>query len=168
LDQITAGATVSANPSDYDHVLYLRVAVHPTGSITGLCSACRLVTTAWRSLSSSVVDIQSKRAQAEGDVDIGAWFVASAWSSTSRLSATVPSTARSAEANAEDLKDIGVTVVGHRRRLLEAIAVLCETDEHASPAAIENRAPRSVLHYAPPPTYAERRQLTVMFVDLVV
>ena len=51
---------------------------------------------------------------------------------------------------AENLKDIGVTVVGHRRRLLEAIAVLCETDEHASPAAIENRAPRSVLHYAPP------------------
>src|SRR5205085_5158524 len=55
---------------------------------------------------------------------------------------------------AEDLKDLGVTLVGHRRRLLDAIA---ELGPDAPPA------PRS----APAPAEAERRQLTVMFCDLV-
>ena len=65
---------------------------------------------------------------------------------------------------ADDLKDIGVTIVGHRRKLLEAIAAL------ANPAL----APRAGLGAAPAeapltarPSAAERRQLTVMFVDLV-
>src|SRR5438874_7103889 len=53
---------------------------------------------------------------------------------------------------AEDLKDLGVTLVGHRRRLLDAIA---ELGPDAPPA------PRSA------PAEAERRQLTVMFCDLV-
>ena len=63
---------------------------------------------------------------------------------------------------AEDLKDLGVTIVGHRRRLLDAIAGL-----HAEPSA-----PAS-LFGAPPETNkapsdtAERRQVTVMFSDLV-
>ena len=52
----------------------------------------------------------------------------------------------------EDLKDLGVTLVGHRRRLLDAIA------------ALDTRAWAS--SDASPPT-AERRQLTVMFCDLV-
>jgi class 3 adenylate cyclase len=64
---------------------------------------------------------------------------------------------------ADDLKDIGVTPVGHRRKLLEAIAAL------AQPAS----APQAVL--SPPaenaprarPAEAERRQLTVLFCDLV-
>jgi class 3 adenylate cyclase/predicted ATPase len=67
---------------------------------------------------------------------------------------------------AEDLKDLGVTVVGHRRKLLNAIdALRGEPQKGADPAAgsgspgpAEDVAPRSE---------AERRQLTVMFVDLV-
>src|SRR5205807_4410042 len=55
---------------------------------------------------------------------------------------------------AEDLKDLGVTLVGHRRRLLDAIA---ELGPDAPPG------PRS----APAPAEAERRRLTVMFCDLV-
>ena len=53
---------------------------------------------------------------------------------------------------AEDLISIGVTSVGHRRRLLDAIAELAA---EASPAP------------APPRADAERRQLTVLFCDLV-
>ena len=63
---------------------------------------------------------------------------------------------------AEDLKDLGVAIVGHRRKLLDAIAAL--------------RADASAK--APPPDTlsatditakdtAERRQVTVMFADLV-
>src|SRR5262249_11274673 len=52
------------------------------------------------------------------------------------------------------LKDLGVSLVGHRRRLLDAIATL----DAQSPAAV-TAAP----HYARPSAYAERRQLTVMF-----
>ena len=53
---------------------------------------------------------------------------------------------------AEDLISIGVTSVGHRRRLLDAIAALCA---EAPPAAV------------PIPAVAERRQLMVMFCDVV-
>jgi hypothetical protein len=54
---------------------------------------------------------------------------------------------------AEDLKDLGVTLVGHRRRLLDAIAALA-----AEPPEVAD---------VPAPADAERRQLTVMFCDLV-
>ena len=57
----------------------------------------------------------------------------------------------------EDLKDIGVASLGHRRRLLEAIAIL--QDEEAGAAAED----RTVVA----PSEAERRQLTLMFCDLV-
>src|SRR6266446_1096800 len=60
---------------------------------------------------------------------------------------------------AEDLISIGVTSVGHRRKLLEAIASLGV----AVPAAVVT-APASG---APAQIDAERRQLTVMFCDLV-
>jgi class 3 adenylate cyclase len=60
----------------------------------------------------------------------------------------------------EDLKDIGVTSVGHRRRMLDAIAVLQE--EPGDRAAASQQAPTA----AAVPS-AERRQLTIMFVDLV-
>jgi len=54
---------------------------------------------------------------------------------------------------AEDLKDLGVAAVGDRRKLLEAIEVLrCGP----SPAAFTAKD-----------TAAERRQVTVMFSDLV-
>ena len=61
--------------------------------------------------------------------------------------------------SAEDLKDFGVVLGGHRRRLLDAIAALGAT----APAASATVAPRD----APAPAEAERRQLTVMFCDLV-
>src|ERR1700731_1995363 len=55
---------------------------------------------------------------------------------------------------ADDLKELGVTLVGHRRRLLDAIAAL---------GAAVTAAPSD----RPAPAEAERRQLTVMFCDLV-
>ncbi len=60
---------------------------------------------------------------------------------------------------AEDLISIGVTSVGHRRKLLDAIARL----RMAIPTAVVT-APASG---APAQVDAERRQLTVMFCDLV-
>jgi class 3 adenylate cyclase len=60
---------------------------------------------------------------------------------------------------AEDLIGIGVTSVRHRRKLLDAIAGLGMTDPTAAAAP---PAPG-----APAPVDAERRQLTVMFCDLV-
>ena len=60
---------------------------------------------------------------------------------------------------ADDLKDIGVAAVGHRRRLLDAIATLSEEDQWQ---------PRKAIHMAIEATLgAERRQLSVMFCDLV-
>src|SRR6266481_4298789 len=64
---------------------------------------------------------------------------------------------------AEDLIAIGVTPVGHRRKLLSAIAAL----NAAAPAATLTATPASVPPPAPAPAQAERRQLTVMFCDLV-
>ena len=65
---------------------------------------------------------------------------------------------------AEDLKDLGVAIVGHRRKLLLAIG--------ASSPRHRPRRPRSRSALAPTDAdliaaLAERRQLTVMFVDLV-
>ena len=59
----------------------------------------------------------------------------------------------------EDLKDLGVTLVGDRRRLLDAIAAL-GSEIAGAPATAPPRD-------APAPADAERRQLTVMFCDLV-
>jgi class 3 adenylate cyclase len=59
---------------------------------------------------------------------------------------------------ADDLKEIGVAAVGDRRRLLDAIAALATGDE--STAASKNIAAVATAE-------AERRQLTVMFCDLV-
>ena len=57
----------------------------------------------------------------------------------------------------QDLKDIGV-LLGHRRKLLAAIAELAQTVTAAPQAALVETKPYGV---------AERRQLTVMFCDLV-
>ena len=61
-----------------------------------------------------------------------------------------------------DLKDLGVARVGDRRKLLGAIAVLCE-----GTAQLPAREQPLVLPVSAPVTDAERRQLTVMFCDLV-
>ena len=60
---------------------------------------------------------------------------------------------------AEDLKELGVTALGHRRKLLDAIAVLpSDTSAVASPAEVRRVSAAS---------RAERRQVTVMFSELV-
>jgi class 3 adenylate cyclase/predicted ATPase len=62
---------------------------------------------------------------------------------------------------AEDLKDLGVSLVGHRRKLLDAIATLGHE-------AKEPRHYRVPMVGGPPKLDpAERRQVTVMFCDLV-
>ena len=63
---------------------------------------------------------------------------------------------------AEDLKDLGVGIVGHRRKLLDAIAVL---RAYASAKAPTAEAPSTLPK--PAQDTAERRQVTVMFSDLV-
>jgi class 3 adenylate cyclase/tetratricopeptide (TPR) repeat protein/ABC-type transport system involved in cytochrome c biogenesis ATPase subunit len=86
---------------------------------------------------------------------------------------------------ADDLRDIGVTAVGHRRKLLEAIAELSAADAPLNPippTAPSGGSPLSTprIHSlggqpgAPPHSAegragaeAERRQLTIMFCDLV-
>ena len=63
----------------------------------------------------------------------------------------------------DDLKDIGVTQVGHRRKLLDAIAALRELAPATTPAAVD-----PISHaVTAAPSGGERRQLTVMFCDLV-
>src|SRR5262245_2653984 len=64
---------------------------------------------------------------------------------------------------ADDLIAIGVTSVGHRRRLLDAIASLSTTTEPVEDVAPLATAERQMTRSVE----AERRQLTVMFVDLV-
>src|SRR5277367_1504622 len=63
----------------------------------------------------------------------------------------------------QDLKELGVSSLGHRRQLLRAIAEL-NSVENGAP----NLAPTTAASVTPQPhDGAERRQLTVMFVDLV-
>ena len=65
--------------------------------------------------------------------------------------------------NAQDLKELGVAIVGHRRKILAAIGEL--SGSSAAPVTV-TKPPAAA---APPPAEdtAERRQLTVMFCDLV-
>src|SRR3954447_19770031 len=70
---------------------------------------------------------------------------------------------------AEDLKEMGVVAVGHRRKLVDAIAALHDRGASVNGAARGREAPAG--EPAPPqaparPPGAERRQLTVLFADL--
>ncbi len=56
----------------------------------------------------------------------------------------------------EDLRELGVISIGHRRRLLDGIAALSTAEAPATPPPVPIAA-----------SEAERRQLTVMFCDLV-
>jgi hypothetical protein len=63
---------------------------------------------------------------------------------------------------AEDLKDLGVILVGDRRRLLEAIAVLrakTPTELEATAGSLSARAPEAERRLPA----GERRYLTVLF-----
>lgn len=55
-----------------------------------------------------------------------------------------------------ELRELGVVSLGHRKRLLNAILALPEPEAHATPS------PRAARH-----SLAERRQVTVLFCDLV-
>jgi len=63
---------------------------------------------------------------------------------------------------AEDLKDLGVSLVGHRRRLLDAIAALNPLSNPPLPGLVPGITGEGGVG-----AQAERRQLTVMFCDLV-
>jgi class 3 adenylate cyclase len=65
----------------------------------------------------------------------------------------------------DTLKEIGVTAVGHRLKLLNAIAALRSDTGAKQPSA--GAASTSAAPSAPPEDRAERRQVTVMFSDLV-
>ena len=67
------------------------------------------------------------------------------------------------ELTGDDLKDLGVTLVGHRRKLLAAIAVL----RAEPPTVVQSAASATSAPTSRPTIDAERRQLTVMFCDLV-
>ena len=61
---------------------------------------------------------------------------------------------------AEDLRELGVASIGHRRRLLDAIAALSDGPPAAEPTPAAAAASAATAE-------AERRQLTIMFCDLV-
>ena len=60
----------------------------------------------------------------------------------------------------EDLNDLGVTLIGHRRRLLAAIAALKKLQAPETSDDAQPMASAAVV-------WPERRHLSVMFVDLV-
>ena len=65
---------------------------------------------------------------------------------------------------ADDLKELGVAIVGHRRKLLDrdrGAARFCPSRLH------HRHLPRPRLHQRPSAHDAERRPITVMFCDLV-
>ena len=68
-----------------------------------------------------------------------------------------------------DLMDIGVAQVGHRRKLLDAIAALGVATPAPNPSAVDPTDPPLMDGPAvtAAPSGGERRQLTVMFCDLV-
>jgi class 3 adenylate cyclase len=62
---------------------------------------------------------------------------------------------------AEDLKELGVAALGHRRKLLDAIAALRAESTKTPSATVASKTDTT------PEDRAERRQVTVMFSDLV-
>src|SRR5271165_2372318 len=69
---------------------------------------------------------------------------------------------------AEDLKDIGITAVGHRRRLLDAAAILRGNNESADFLSAPKAGPVLSDGVADRPARpgGERRQVSVMFCDM--
>ena len=65
----------------------------------------------------------------------------------------------------ETLKELGVTAVGHRLKLLDAIAALRSDASGKTPSVDAATAPSAPSPH--PEDRAERRQVTVMFSDLV-
>ena len=67
------------------------------------------------------------------------------------------------ELTADDLIGLGVTSIGHRRKLLAAIAALGTEP----PTGAQSATSATSASTAAPTIDAERRQLTVMFCDLI-
>ena len=65
----------------------------------------------------------------------------------------------------ETLKELGVTAVGHRLKLLDAVAALCA--DRGGKASSADAATTPTAPSVSPEDRAERRQVTVMFSDLV-
>ena len=65
------------------------------------------------------------------------------------------------ELTADDLKELGVAAIGHRRLLLKAIADLAAGAARAAAEDVPAASPANAT------AEAERRQLTLMFCDLV-
>src|SRR5712692_5771895 len=123
-----------------------------------------------------------QRSRGEASVDIAAWLhslgmqqYAAAFRDNAIDAAILP------ELTADDLKDLGVNLVGHRRKLLAAIAAL-RSNVGPVPDTTAAAAPLGGSPLPNPPlpglgpgitgegrvgAEAERRQLTVMFCDLV-
>jgi class 3 adenylate cyclase/predicted ATPase len=106
--------------------------------------------------------LTTPRLTSERQVDIAAWLTGlglerykQAFLENEIDTAVLP------KLTADDLTEMGVVIVGHRRKLLEAIADL----KSAPPSAPESHTPE----LADPSRQldAERRHLTVMFIDLV-
>jgi hypothetical protein len=70
---------------------------------------------------------------------------------------------------AEDLKELGVTALGHRRKLLDAIAALRANTSPQAPLVMVAPAPimAATTHAPGAEAVGERRHVTVMFCDLV-
>ena len=67
----------------------------------------------------------------------------------------------------QDLKEIGVASLGHRRQLLRAIAELRNKATPTAPAPAPSAPPAPSVAAQAPEVTGERRYLTVMFCDLV-
>jgi class 3 adenylate cyclase len=65
---------------------------------------------------------------------------------------------------ADDLRELGVAAIGHRRRLMNAIGELADASSDA--AAGEGQVSEREASPERVPAAGERRQLTVMFCDL--
>ena len=64
---------------------------------------------------------------------------------------------------ADDLKELGVRSLGHRKKLVQAIAAL--NPQSSAAPVVDERAPASMAPIVRPE--AERRQLTLLFCELV-
>src|ERR1700746_1970567 len=101
-------------------------------------------------------------------MDVGAWVERLG---LERYEATFHENAVDAEVlptlTADDLKEMGVIPIGHRRRLLDAIAKL-QNDSTPSQALTrpDDHSPSTPIADAGSQA-GERRQLTMMFCDLV-
>jgi len=74
-----------------------------------------------------------------------------------------------ASLTADDLRELGITSIGHRRKLLDAIVALRDGGPQLVRAVVAGTAEASPRSEPGAPTQpdAERRQITVMFCDLV-